>query len=89
MGIEPIRSGVLTSAKPSPSQPTPERPTVASSTESQDTVALSPEAQQLQEAQRRERVELVRQRLATGFYSAPDVLRQVAHRIAELLLSQK
>ncbi len=88
MGIEPIRPGA-----PSPTpqglrsrEAAVERPT---DSERKDTVELSTEALQLQEAHHRSTLEQIRQRIERGEYNSPEVLRVVAHRILQELLPSK
>lgn len=89
MGIEPIRHGATPLPGSSRSQkPTePEKPAQPAS--EPDAVELSVEARQLQETQRREQLERIRQRLHSGFYSSPDLLRQVAERVLEEIHSKR
>ena len=90
MGIEPIRHGTAPlSPSPRPEQGAPAgKPAQPPETEA-DAVELSPEARQLQEAQRREHLERVRQRLHSGFYSRLEVLHQVAQRLLEELTPKR
>ncbi|MCS7169610.1 MAG: hypothetical protein NZ949_03195 [Candidatus Kapabacteria bacterium] len=88
MGIEPIRHGTTPPAsggtQPHTQKPVSKPPSPVTG-EGQDTVELSPEAQQLQEAQHREGLGLIRQRLNSGFYSSQEVLQHVAQKILEEL----
>lgn len=89
MGIDPIRPhGTPPGESPAQRTRTPAEPPTPG-IEGKDSVELSPEAQQLQEAQRRHHLDRVRQRLATGFYSSPEVLQHVAQRLLEELSSKQ
>jgi anti-sigma28 factor (negative regulator of flagellin synthesis) len=85
MSIEPIRPGNAPNAGQPASPTRADKAATPASTHGQDTVELSPEARQLQEAEQRERLERIRQRIGSGFYSTPEVLRHVAERILEEL----
>ncbi|GEM_PF-6885330 len=91
MSIDPIRQHPPTAPGDSSTQVRRTRPSSPSPVpaEKPDSIALSPEAQQLQEARRQELLERIRQRLAHGFYSQPEVLRTVAERIADELTGSR
>jgi len=88
MGIEPIRPGAPSPTPQSshPRKSTAERPI---DSERKDTVELSAEALQLQEAHHRSTLEQIRQRIERGEYNSPEVLHVVAHRILQELLPPK